>query len=84
MKFRLKQVEDIGWFAQVNLEENFYGEEKPLFDNWHTLGSNGVDFHPADDVSSPAPYKAQALALIKEFKSSFEPKHSKIEYFEVK
>jgi hypothetical protein len=81
MRFRLKEVEGVGWFAQVNPEATFL--EEKLFDKWYTI--DGKDFLPETDVSSPQPNKAQAERALKEFKLDVEPNYSepKVSYHEV-
>ena len=74
MKFRLKHVEGIGWFAQTNLKEMF-------FPKWYTIGRYTYNFHPEEYTNHPVETKEEARTLIRKYKVSLIPKRT--EYFEV-
>lgn len=73
MKFRIKRVEGVGFFAQVNKEELF-------FKNWYTIGRYKLGLHTEDYIDHPVG-KEDVKMIIKQYKKSLAPK--KIEYFEV-
>ena len=75
-EYRLKRIEGVGWFAQVNLRELF-------FKNWYTIGNhmNGYGLYSEEHIDHPVQSKVDAENIVIQYKKSLELK--KIEYFDL-
>ena len=76
MKFRIKKVEGLGFFAQVQTGDFF-------FKNWYTIGAHSISFglYAEDHIDYPVSSMKEAKVLISKYKVSLTPK--RIEYFGV-
>jgi len=74
MKFRIKKVEGVGYFAQVYLKELFFSQ-------WYTIGKSTYNLYAEDYIDHPVEDMEKAKTLIRKYKVSLIPKQT--EYFEV-
>jgi hypothetical protein len=76
MKFRIKKILGVGFFAQVQVTA-FFG----LLREWYTIGIHGYHLLSEEDTTYPVNSKEAAIGVITQYKKSLEVK--KVEYLEV-
>jgi len=74
MKYRVKRVVGLGYFAQTYITGMFLKK-------WYTIGKYRFGLHPEDFIDHPEGSYGDAEVLIRKYKVSLIPKQ--IEYTEV-